>query len=477
MSHAPAPIPLTVALLTFNRLHYLREAVAAILSQTYRDFEFLILDNHSTDGTAQYILSLNDPRIRYVRNAPGGDAVFNGTSASHIARGLRLIVTHDDDIMEADMLQKQMDFMDAHPEVHLVWVQTAQIDEASRRIAHGDINTFNDRVFAPGEYIESFLVEHQWPIPSGVMIKVDRPSFMKEAKYFYFGTAISRYDLRKNIGSHDVLSPASVNARHAIGFIGRPLLRYRLHLKQDTRAIDISRPLISLYRKLLGISRRIAGHPIPEINFKAHILRFTAQHVVTMTEKASIPANRVKKIFGDWERLHNDATLTDDAIFAALPVSIAMLYLDQLKSLPPKIIHMPTDGQHTLASKLFKRWAVRLASGFSVLSGLENKRIVVFGSVFVAALLILDARKNGLNIVACIDSNLNRHGRCLLGIPIYHPDWLSRHDDEVDIVLLTSEKAHENFLIAFVRKLSGKNLEILSWKDLLQEAALVADEA
>ncbi|MEG1681111.1 MAG: glycosyltransferase family A protein, partial [Stenotrophomonas sp.] len=102
-------IPLTVALLTYNRPHYLQLALRAIIEQTYADFELLVMDNGSTDHTPEVVLGFKDDRLRYVRNAPGHPASFNGTSAILIARGKRLLVTHDDDIMEPYMLQRQMD--------------------------------------------------------------------------------------------------------------------------------------------------------------------------------------------------------------------------------------------------------------------------------------------------------------------------------------------------------------------------------
>src|SRR5690606_40574994 len=121
----------------------------------------------STDGTGEYILGLQDPRIRYVRNSENFSTVqFNCLSAYHIALGRRVIVTHDDDVMESDMMERQMQFMDANTQVHLVWTRVSDIDQDGRPIpAASPVGA--DRVFAPGEYISSFLRERLWPMPSG----------------------------------------------------------------------------------------------------------------------------------------------------------------------------------------------------------------------------------------------------------------------------------------------------------------------
>jgi glycosyltransferase involved in cell wall biosynthesis len=53
---------------TFNRERFLRSAIESVLVQTYTDFELLILDNSSKDGTPQLVSSFKDPRIRYLRH-------------------------------------------------------------------------------------------------------------------------------------------------------------------------------------------------------------------------------------------------------------------------------------------------------------------------------------------------------------------------------------------------------------------------
>ena len=101
------------------------------------------------------------------------------------------------------------------------------------------------------------------------------------------------------------------------------------------------------------------------------------------------------------------------------------------------------------------------------MSALKGKRLLVFGSASVAALAILDAQLSGCLIAACIDSNLNRQNRKLFGISIFPPAWLAEHESEIDMVLLTSEKAHEAALVKIVQKYS-RNVEIVSWKELLK---------
>ena len=58
---------ITVGMPAFNATAHLREAMESVLAQTFADFELLVVDDGSTDGTAALAASLNDPRIRVER--------------------------------------------------------------------------------------------------------------------------------------------------------------------------------------------------------------------------------------------------------------------------------------------------------------------------------------------------------------------------------------------------------------------------
>ena len=58
----------TVLMSVYNGEKYLREAIDSILNQTFKDYEFLIIDEGSTDSSAEIIRSYPDARIRLIRN-------------------------------------------------------------------------------------------------------------------------------------------------------------------------------------------------------------------------------------------------------------------------------------------------------------------------------------------------------------------------------------------------------------------------
>lgn len=96
---------------------HLREAIESILNQTFRDFELLIL-NDSPDNTHldEIIASYSDPRIRYERNEQNMGITPSRNKMLELARGEYLAVFDHDDISLPERLEKQVQYLDAHPE-------------------------------------------------------------------------------------------------------------------------------------------------------------------------------------------------------------------------------------------------------------------------------------------------------------------------------------------------------------------------
>ena len=108
---------ISVLMPVYNAGDYIREAIESILTQTFSDFEFLIINDGSTDETENIILSYTDKRIKYVKNDKniGLTATLNKgislTDTKYMAR------MDADDIAFQDRLKVQYDFMEANPEI------------------------------------------------------------------------------------------------------------------------------------------------------------------------------------------------------------------------------------------------------------------------------------------------------------------------------------------------------------------------
>ncbi len=102
---------LTVLLPVYNGERFLKEAIESILGQTYKDFELLIIDDCSKDGSAALIESFNDPRIRFLHNANNLGLIGTLNRGLEEAKGAFVARMDQDDIAAPERLEKQLALM------------------------------------------------------------------------------------------------------------------------------------------------------------------------------------------------------------------------------------------------------------------------------------------------------------------------------------------------------------------------------
>jgi len=118
----------TVLMAVYNGERYLREAIESILSQTFQDFEFLIINDGSTDRTREIVLSYADPRIRLVDNEGNLGQTRSLNRGLERAQGQFIARQDADDISEPERLARQVAFLEANPELALVGTWATMID-------------------------------------------------------------------------------------------------------------------------------------------------------------------------------------------------------------------------------------------------------------------------------------------------------------------------------------------------------------
>jgi glycosyltransferase involved in cell wall biosynthesis len=116
----------------YNGAAYLRQAVNSILGQTYRDFEFLIVNDGSTDDSHAILASYDDPRIRILDNPVNVGLTRSLNRGLAESRGGLIARQDADDISHPHRIRRQTAFLDAHPQVVLVGGQARYIDEQGR---------------------------------------------------------------------------------------------------------------------------------------------------------------------------------------------------------------------------------------------------------------------------------------------------------------------------------------------------------
>lgn len=466
-------IPLTVALTTFNRAHYLKESLSAILNQTYHDFELLVLDNGSSDDTPYIVLGYKDDRLRYIRNAPGQTSGFNSLSAQWIARSEWLLITHDDDIMEPDMLERQMELIRERPDLTAIWTNKSIINSDGAVIHPWITPPGPTRIFERGEYIARATEERLWYPASSMIFKPHLVSTIKLLHAYRGSKSLTARPVTLGAGDH--IRTAMMNVKGPVAFLNAPLLRYRQSTVQESHHVHLSQAALCTFESLRRLVRKTPYRQEYEPMFDAQIARFKAQDIVIQLEKAMIDASALKRLSGLLERAIKGCAVNARVGHPVLPLILLLLQAGQGtvvgKAASVALDQMEKPGlETTQAVKLLYEWAKAWRTGVNIFSRLKGANIVILGSAFVAALLLRDAREAGVNVVCCVDSNVTRQDRAWFGMQIVPPSWLAAREERIDLIILSSERDHEDKLGAFIKRFDATT-PIQSWKDLVKALA------
>lgn len=226
---APA---VSVMIPTYNSLGFLREAVASVLAQTCTSWELIVVDDGSSDGTADWLRSLVDARIRFVLAAHTGNLarVRNLGVAAGTAPWLAFLDA--DDLWQPHKLERQLALHAANPAIRWSYTGRTLVDGAGEPL--------------PGRFpwnpvqgwILRELLTHEAAISSPSML-VARSLLAEvggfDEQFAYAGD----YDLRLRLA-----------IRSACGVVDEPLVRIRRHDACRTRRQpDASQAMARVYRK------------------------------------------------------------------------------------------------------------------------------------------------------------------------------------------------------------------------------------
>lgn len=115
----------SVIIPTYNRCDFVREAMASVLAQTFQDFELIVVDDGSTDGTADVVREF--PRIRYLSQENRGVSAARNVGVA-LSRGELIAFLDSDDLWQPQKLATQVAFFAMRPDAHIcqteeVWLR------------------------------------------------------------------------------------------------------------------------------------------------------------------------------------------------------------------------------------------------------------------------------------------------------------------------------------------------------------------
>lgn len=129
---------ISVIMPVYNEERYVQEAIESILSQTYTDFELIIIDDASNDKSREIISSFTDERIIYIRNERNLGCFPSRNLGMRVAKGCYIAVLDADDVAFPERLERQVTYLDEHTEYIAVgaWFLFYNIQSAGKPNAH-----------------------------------------------------------------------------------------------------------------------------------------------------------------------------------------------------------------------------------------------------------------------------------------------------------------------------------------------------
>lgn len=236
MSQRTIPM-VSVIMPAYNAEQYIKGAIDSILNQTYTDFEFIIINDGSIDGTEDIIKSYTDPRIIYIKNETNCGICVTLNKGLDIAQGKYIARMDSDDISDINRFTTQIDFMEAHPEIG---------------ISGSDITLFGGKQ-------GTFSMVHEPDLCAAGLIF--NPCFAHPT-VIWRKRIMDEYNLRYDenyVGLEDFVMWWKFAEVTQLANIPQSLLKYRIHENQETQNISERVFLKSnefrkyRYEKILGV--------------------------------------------------------------------------------------------------------------------------------------------------------------------------------------------------------------------------------
>ncbi len=210
----------SICMPSFNHARYLPFAIESALAQTYRNIELVIVDDGSTDGSlniAERYASRDPDRVRVFTHARHASRGISATAnrAFRESRGAYWCGLCSDDVFVRDKVERQVTFLQQHPEIGMVYGEVATIDEGGRKV---------------GRLAARDLSSDRWPFAR-----------LLEENYIYGQAAMVRRACLEAVGLHDEQLIYSdwelwirILARYNVAFLPGTVTYYRVHARNTS---------------------------------------------------------------------------------------------------------------------------------------------------------------------------------------------------------------------------------------------------
>ena len=208
---------ITVILPAYNAEQFIKQAIESILTQTFSNFELIIINDGSTDNTDEVIRSFTDSRIRYIKNTENKGLIDTLNKGIDEAKSKYLARMDADDISLPTRLEKQVNYLNEHTDKDVVASTIIFINEKGEQTGTWPLDR---KTISSNEITKALITENC----------LAHPSVMGKTGVF------AKFHYRKgrvNIEDYD-LWLRMINSGCKIAKIAEPLLLYRVHEQSVT---------------------------------------------------------------------------------------------------------------------------------------------------------------------------------------------------------------------------------------------------
>lgn len=428
----------SVIVSVYNCKQYIEEMLSSILEQTISDWELIIVDDASTDGTWEILQKYSDSRIFLLRNEQNEGLTKNLNKAIKRAKGKYLVRMDGDDIALPNRLERQIDYMEKHTEVVL---------------SGGAMKAFGKSSLLCQKETDEEKIRVQMLFDAVIF----HPTFIIRREALEINEILYNENLQY---AQDYNMTFCLSKVGRIANISDVLIKYRVHdLQVSVEKRDKQIICANYTRKQMLKELDIVLSDKEFVLWEAFcLLRYgkleeEEEKVLQNIRECILNNNDKKEIY--------DTKVLKDILQKRLDA-----YLLECRNLEHKNTKMVDEAEkyHALF-RMMCAWMTKEKTGHSLEAYLKKskfKKIAIYGMSDVGKLLLMELAESEIKVDYVIDKNPD--AICGVGdLKVYHPQ---ESLPEVDVVIVTAISYMEEIKQQFEGKFS---FQIASLEDIVYE--------
>lgn len=244
----------SVCIPTYNGAAYVEQAIRSVLDQSFTDFELWVVDDASTDDTANIVQSIHDPRLKLAQNPARLGLVGNWNRGLELARGEFVSLFHQDDVMRPGNLARKIAALQNSPTVGFAFSDVQRIDAGGAVLA--------DHWFYPPPFAGTSTLTGADCLAA----------LMGGDNFIACPSVVARRACFERMGSFNPHLPFTADLEmwlrfclfYDVAYIETPLVQYRWHPGNETHRFSETEQWAQAYAARQSVFQQAAAHTWPD---------------------------------------------------------------------------------------------------------------------------------------------------------------------------------------------------------------------